>query len=69
MKLEQYLKNTSQDAFAQAIGVSQGLVSHWVTGRTRIPAERVLTIEAATDGKVTRHELRPDLYPIEKKAA
>lgn len=68
MKLDQYLKTTSQDAFAQALGVSQGLVSHWVTGRARIPAERVLTIEAATGGQVTRHELRPDLYPLEHSA-
>lgn len=68
MKLTQYLENTSQEEFAKAIGVTQGLVSHWVTGRTRIPAERVLTIEQATGGLVTRHELRPDLYPIEEAA-
>jgi DNA-binding transcriptional regulator YdaS (Cro superfamily) len=29
----------------------------------RIPAERVLCIETATGGQVTRYELRPDLYP------
>jgi DNA-binding transcriptional regulator YdaS (Cro superfamily) len=26
---------------------------------------RVLQVEAATGGIVTRHELRPDLYPVE----
>jgi DNA-binding transcriptional regulator YdaS (Cro superfamily) len=31
----------------------------------RIPAERVLEIERATSGQVTRYELRPDLYPKE----
>jgi DNA-binding transcriptional regulator YdaS (Cro superfamily) len=28
-----------------------------------VPAARVLEIERATKGKVSRHELRPDLYP------
>jgi DNA-binding transcriptional regulator YdaS (Cro superfamily) len=32
----------------------------------RVPAERVLSIEAATG--VPRHELRPDLYPLESKS-
>jgi DNA-binding transcriptional regulator YdaS (Cro superfamily) len=35
----------------------------------KVPAERVLSIESATDGAVTRHELRPDLYPTEQPAA
>jgi DNA-binding transcriptional regulator YdaS (Cro superfamily) len=30
-----------------------------------VPAERVLVIEKLT--KVSRHELRPDLYPLPKK--
>jgi DNA-binding transcriptional regulator YdaS (Cro superfamily) len=34
----------------------------------KVPAERVLLIEAATGGRVSRHELRPDLYPLEKIA-
>lgn len=33
----------------------------------RCPAPRVLQVEAATNGEVTRHELRPDLYPDEPK--
>lgn len=32
----------------------------------RVPAERVLDIERATNGQVTRHQLRPDLYPLER---
>ncbi len=28
----------------------------------RVPAERVLAIEAATHGKVTRYDLRPDVF-------
>ena len=44
-------------ALARALGVSQPAVSTW----RRIPAERVLAVEAATG--VSRTALRPDLYP------
>lgn len=43
-------------ALARAVGVSQPAISAW----SRIPAERVLTIEALT--RVPRFILRPDLY-------
>jgi DNA-binding transcriptional regulator YdaS (Cro superfamily) len=29
----------------------------------RVPAEHVLKFEAATEGEITRHEFRPDIYP------
>ena len=41
---------------ARRVGISQPSVSNW----DRIPAERVLAVEAATG--VARHVLRPDLY-------
>src|SRR5262245_18867326 len=41
---------------ARQIGISQPSVSNW----TKVPAERVLIVEAATD--VDRKILRPDLY-------
>jgi TorA maturation chaperone TorD len=41
---------------ARRIGISQPSVSNW----TRVPAERVLTVEAVTG--VARSILRPDLY-------
>ena len=71
MDLKTYLETTSQSELARSLGVTQGTISHWLNGRARIPAERVLGIELATGGKVTRHELRPDLYPVEptKRAA
>jgi DNA-binding transcriptional regulator YdaS (Cro superfamily) len=28
----------------------------------------VLSIERITNGQVTRHEMRPDLYPVERVA-
>src|SRR6476469_1856543 len=43
-------------ALARKIGISQPSVSNWA----RIPAERVVAVEAATG--VDRSVLRPDLY-------
>jgi TorA maturation chaperone TorD len=47
---------------ARRIGISQPSVSNW----TRVPAERVLTVEAVTG--VARAILRPDLYGENKQA-
>ena len=48
---------------ARRIGISQPSVSNW----TRVPAERVLTVEAVTG--VSRSILRPDLYGAQAEAA
>src|SRR5579871_218525 len=48
-------------ALARAINVTSQAISQW----DRVPAERAIAVEGATAGKVTRHELRPDLYPVE----
>ncbi len=51
----------SQSALARAVGVTPQAVQQWIsTGR--IPAERVIAVENATGGKVTRHDLRPDVF-------
>lgn len=52
-----------QAQLARLLGVSQPNVWHWLHKSERVPAEYVLKIEHATGGKVSRHELRPDLYP------
>jgi TorA maturation chaperone TorD len=44
-------------ALARGLGISQPAVSHW----QKIPAERVIAVEALTG--VPRSVLRPDLYP------
>lgn len=46
---------------AKAIGISRQALHQF----RRTPAERVLDIERATGGKITRHQLRPDLYPLD----
>lgn len=47
------------DALGQRFGVNKTTVRWWE--RRRVPAERVLEVERVTG--VSRHELRPDLYP------
>lgn len=41
----------------RVLGISSQAISQW----RRCPAERVLAVEAASG--VSRHDLRPDLYP------
>jgi DNA-binding transcriptional regulator YdaS (Cro superfamily) len=53
----------SQVAVARAVGVSPQAVSEILRRGRRVPAEWCLPIETATAGAVTRHDLRPDLYP------
>lgn len=52
----------NQSKFAAAIGTSQQLVSYWLKKERPLPAEYVLPAEAAGFG--SRHELRPDIYPV-----
>jgi DNA-binding transcriptional regulator YdaS (Cro superfamily) len=64
MNLSDYLKTTlmTQEEFAQKLGVTQGAISQWLLGREPISPARAATIEKATRGKVTRLELRPDVF-------
>lgn len=57
-----------QSALARKLGCTPQAVSK-MCSTGRVPAERVLAIESATDGAISRHELRPDLYPVEQAAA
>ena len=59
-----YLKRTglSQRQFAELLNCSQSLVSQWITGETRMTAERALEIERVTSGKIKRQQLLPELY-------
>jgi DNA-binding transcriptional regulator YdaS (Cro superfamily) len=51
----------SQSAFGRLIGVTQQAVFKWLRDCKPLPAEHVLKAEAATG--ISRHDLRPDLYP------
>lgn len=52
----------SQSELARRVGVKQQHVWKWLNRNKRgVPGEYVIPIEEATG--VSRHELRPDLYP------
>lgn len=48
-----------QAEFARLIGITAQAVSQW----DEVPPLRVLSVERVSG--VSRHELRPDLYPLE----
>lgn len=47
-------------ALAKSINVPQSFISKLVDGSKGVPIERCVPIERATDGAVTRRDLRPD---------
>lgn len=49
-----------QSKLAKIIGVTSGAVSQWVSGHRPVPIERCTAIELATNGRVSRRDLRPD---------
>lgn len=56
-----------QTAFADAVGCTQGNIWQLLKKQSSLPAQYVLKAEARTG--VSRHDLRPDLYPREEQAA
>jgi DNA-binding transcriptional regulator YdaS (Cro superfamily) len=64
MNISDYLqqKGLSQAAFGARLGVTQGLVWQWISGHRRVTAERAVQIHQETRGKVSKHELRPDVF-------
>jgi DNA-binding transcriptional regulator YdaS (Cro superfamily) len=53
----------SQSALARAAGVTQQAVSKWLSRGKALPGPLVITVEHKTG--ISRHDLRPDLYPRE----
>ena len=66
----------SQGELAKAIStpdkvIKQQHIWNWLNRDKKVPAEAVLSIEratATTAKPVSRHELRPDIYPLEEAA-
>ena len=52
-------------ALARRLGITSQAISQW----RRVPPLRVLEVEEATGRRVSRHELRPDIYPLEQVSA
>lgn len=63
--LKQYLdeERGRLKRLAAALGVTPPAICQW----HQVPAERVLHVERVTG--VSRHDLRPDIYPREAPAA
>jgi DNA-binding transcriptional regulator YdaS (Cro superfamily) len=56
-----------QKPLADKIGTSQAQIWFWLNQSKRgVPAEFVIPIETATG--VSRHELRPDIFPESRRA-
>jgi DNA-binding transcriptional regulator YdaS (Cro superfamily) len=53
----------SQSELARICCVTQPAVWKWLQSSKRLPGEHVLKVEEATG--VSRHHLRPDLYPVD----
>lgn len=55
-------KAGSQSALARLLGVSQASVWGWLKRGTPLPPQHVLKVEQRYG--ISRHELRPDIYPL-----
>ncbi|WP_422460280.1 MULTISPECIES: transcriptional regulator [unclassified Endozoicomonas] len=65
MKLITYYKQLNAEqkrALAKNVGTSLAYLRHLAHGRKMASHKLVKKIVTATDGKVTRQELRPDIY-------
>jgi len=56
----------NQKSLANKLGVSEQSISNW---KNKVPAERCLDIQRATNSAVTCYELRPDVFPEPERAA
>lgn len=60
-------KAGGQTKFAEICGCTQGNVWQLLKKGSQLPAQYVLRAEAETG--ISRHDLRPDLYPRERQSA
>ena len=51
-------------AIARAFEISQPAIHRW-RARGKPPADRVIALERATMGRVTRYQLRPDIFGVD----
>jgi len=59
--------DNKRSILARRLNVSWQTIELWLRGKSCITAERAMSIEYVTGGKVTRRDLRPDLWaPMEE---
>ena len=73
MNLIAYLDaHGSSIRLAKALGVAPAIISQWKCGVRPVPIEKCSAIEQATNGDVTRQDLRPEdwhlIWPELKKS-
>lgn len=49
-----------QAALAEKLGLTKMAITQWK--ERKVPLERAIEIEKLTNNKVTRHDLRPDIF-------
>ena len=49
-------------SIATYLKVTEGAVRHWSNGTRKISPRHVISLEKFLKGKVSRYELRPDIY-------
>ncbi len=67
MELSTYIKTAGHGAqmrLARDVGAFASDVSSWLSGRRKPPVSKCLAIELATQGAVTRRDLRPDDWQL-----
>lgn len=52
---------------AEAVGVRPPTLHVWMKSTGKVPAKHVIAVERATG--ISRHELRPDIYPLQNSEA
>lgn len=69
--IQRAIELVGPSCLAKAIGVKPQFVTALGSGERPVPPGRCLAIEKATNGRVTRYELRPDVFgqPPSGKAA
>lgn len=72
MNLAEYVKNFPRNKrmmirkrIAKALGVNEPYIRSMCNGNRKIQGKYAIAIEITTSGAVTRHEVNPDLYPLE----
>lgn len=61
-KLESFVNDFGAANLARRLKVSEGAVSHWKSGRCSISPKRCREIESLSGGRITIHDLRPDIF-------
>jgi DNA-binding transcriptional regulator YdaS (Cro superfamily) len=64
MTIKEYLAKHAMThrEFGQLVGLTEGMVSHYINGRHLPRLPTALRIEQVTNGEVTRADLLPELF-------